>query len=922
MSGISHKQAIQLIHRHMDGLLNESQRLLLEEHLRSCDSCRDYANNMDGLSAHLQNEFHHRWDARLGPSQKVSEQVMTKTRNIPMTNRISSSVKLLAGAIALILLGVIINFVISQLQSTSSVTNATKTVSAENRLLAFTSNQNGNLDIYTMRADGSGLTNLTNHPAKDLHPIWSPDGKHIAFESDRDGFMQIYRMDADGSNVVQITRDEADHKLTLQYDGKYNPWSPDGNRLIFIQEESAEETGTLYSIDINGENEVRLANGRISPNYVSWSPDGKYIGYVLNVSSTPNLYVADTRVVEPDGSNARELKKLLPAGEQLDSFTPYYWSSNGQSIVFPALTSDPSREAVYELDLQTNTFLNETETKPVIEDWSAEVSLILDINQDGMPFVWERSDGTSNTFEASRTWGELCDLDFTRSPQNNFAFGVYCPDNKFNLYWTNADGSTIKQLLTLPIDVVTGGVGDIAWSPDDQYIAFNITTANKTDMYVVKVEEMLVNPSLAPLKVSVNNESYSIPSWQPIADENITKEIPTPQPTSTSSPGRLIAFTSEQNSNLDIYTVHPDGSGLTNLTNNPAQDSSPFWSPDGKHIAFESARDGFTQIYLMDADGSNVIQITDDKIDHKFENSNPWSPNGDKLIFAETAPGDELWTLYIIGVDGQNKIKLAQINDIYGMPSWSPDGEHIAYIVPEPIGERNVDRIHVVDANGNHPANVTKLVPQDEDLNSWTIYWSLDGQSLFFVMGRYRWENGNSRYAVYEATLDGETLTEKAVSSSQINSWWDETSFIIESNASTLTWQRSDGTSNTFKPLENCQLADGAQYGFFAKPSSKGNQVISVDCPNGDLWFYYANPDGSVVKQLLSDPISDNENSLYDIVWSPDDQFILFNIVSSEKNTLYILNVSETLNDPSAQPAQITLDATSSLYTPSWQPIP
>src|SRR6185503_11852075 len=101
-SGISHPQAIQWIHRRLDGLLNESQLLSLEEHLRSCDKCSTYAAEMELLPLHLRHEFHTRWDKKPGPSQQVVEQVMTKTRNIPMTNRISSGVKLLAGAMALI----------------------------------------------------------------------------------------------------------------------------------------------------------------------------------------------------------------------------------------------------------------------------------------------------------------------------------------------------------------------------------------------------------------------------------------------------------------------------------------------------------------------------------------------------------------------------------------------------------------------------------------------------------------------------------------------------------------------------------------------------------------------------------------------------------------------------------------------------
>src|SRR5688572_28855229 len=75
-----------------------------------------------------------------------------------------------------------------------------------NGKIAFTSDRDGNREIYVMNADGSNQTRITNNSISDNHPKWSPDGRKIAFISQRQtGEYAIFQMNASGSGKTEIT---------------------------------------------------------------------------------------------------------------------------------------------------------------------------------------------------------------------------------------------------------------------------------------------------------------------------------------------------------------------------------------------------------------------------------------------------------------------------------------------------------------------------------------------------------------------------------------------------------------------------------------------------------------------------------------------------------------------------------------------
>ena len=117
------------------------------------------------------------------------------------------------------------------------------TWSPDGRHIAFSSDRDGNADIYVMGSDGSNPRRLTNHSAADGVPSWSPDGRHIAFSSDRDGNADIYVMGSDGSNPRRLTNHSA-------ADGVPS-WSPDGRHIAFSSDRDGNADIYVMGSDIS-----------------------------------------------------------------------------------------------------------------------------------------------------------------------------------------------------------------------------------------------------------------------------------------------------------------------------------------------------------------------------------------------------------------------------------------------------------------------------------------------------------------------------------------------------------------------------------------------------------------------------------------------------------------------------------------------
>lgn len=138
--------------------------------------------------------------------------------------------------------------------------------------------------------------------------------------------------------------------------------------------------------------------------------------------------------------------------------------------------------------------------------------------------------------------------------------------------------------------------------------------------------------------------------------------------------GYRLAFASDRDGDFDIYTMNADGSGVRRLTDGPAADRDPQWSPDGAEITFarfERITDVYGDIYTMKADGTHVRYLT-------AGGGPKWSPDGTMLAFhaLHVAPGETYSSVWIINADGSGRREVARMG---GDPAWARDGRHLVY---------------------------------------------------------------------------------------------------------------------------------------------------------------------------------------------------------------------------------------------------
>ncbi len=485
--------------------------------------------------------------------------------------------------------------------------------------IAFASLAPWDLDVFIANADGSDPKPLSSHPDLDYNASFSPDGQWIVFTSHRNGNADLYRIRPDGSDLQRLTDHPAFDDAAA--------FSPDGTQIAFVSSRSGQADIWVMALENTKTwNVTNSPGGDFRP---AWSPDGEWIAFSSDRGTWDE---SDIYVIRPDGTDLRRLTD-----------TPGWDGS-------PTWSPDGKRVAYYSASRQIS---------------------VVEINDPHISTQITKSSGS------------------TLSPH-------WVPENRVCFSWTGREGALGCVDLDQEGDrthrfASQGEFRSPQWSPDGQYVVFHrhtdrpIPSVRAQTSLVPGVRLLRINgtfPSFSPtgdvLSFTADFRSIERMNIDGSNRRQLYKDTPAFMP-SWSPGGDLIAFTKGRvfaggSTDNDIYVIHPDGSGVRNLTEHPANDALPSWSPDGKRLVFRSTREGKKDLYVIGVDGTGLARLTTSPATDTFPH---WSPLGDRIVFASNRTGD--FAIYTIQPDGSDLRQLTRSPGLDMHPVWSPDGQWICF---------------------------------------------------------------------------------------------------------------------------------------------------------------------------------------------------------------------------------------------------
>jgi tricorn protease len=642
--------------------------------------------------------------------------------------------------------------------------------SREARLVRYPHYHNGRIvftylgDIWTADENGQNIQRLTVNRARDVYGRFSPDGKWIAFSSDRNGNLDVYLMPAGGGTAKQLTTHSADDTVLA--------WSPDSRSLMFTSNRGEDFTPQLYLVSLEGGMPWRA--GTDMGVQASYSPDGKRLAYnqksqvywrkyyrgsnqsdimVMDVAAKRFSQITDFDgmdswpmwghdgfiyfVSDREGSGLTNIWRVSDSGGKADRVTSF----KAGDVRWPAISAD-GRVIMFEHDFGIwKLDVNAKKAMPVTLNIDAETQENLTEMQSfsGQADDYELAPSSrriafsihGEIFTAPVDEGDLKQI--TDGPARERFVG-YSPDGKWlsyvsdqsgreELYVVPLDGSAAAQQLT-NIDALKFSY---SWSPDSQNIAFTSSDSKLRKLNVA-------NKQVGELDTS-RYGNFGAPVWSPDS--------------------KWIAYSkADVSRNTDIFLIAASGEDKTphKITFDSSSEGNPRFSPDGRKLYFQrnEPTGGNTpsiQIYSV-----WLERLERDPDDAEERESEPPAPGGQgegaegATPPARRPPANRPPREIKVDWAGM-KHRTRQITRMpFPITSYLalPDSRTLVFVTSEPAGTNNIPVIYTIQDDGRRLSRVSSGLPPSEDGDGpggggggfgggiTDLNISRDGRTLFF----------------------------------------------------------------------------------------------------------------------------------------------------------------------------------------------
>ncbi|MFH5884302.1 hypothetical protein ACG2F4_08325 [Halalkalibaculum sp. DA3122] len=289
--------------------------------------------------------------------------------------------------------------------------------SPDGQKLAFSASYSGNFDIYVIDLRNLNREQVTDHPANDLYPAWSPSGRDIAFYSDRESTVPPHPPDTVVYKIRGLYK-------TYARDGYLPSWSPDGNTIL-AHLRSERGNYEIYTMDKRARNRTPLTWNRASDVHPRFSPDGEKIVFVSGRDGQPEIYVMNA-----DGSSQTRLTHST--AYTLDPI----WSPDGQQIAYISNETGFFDIHIMNSDGNNKRKLTNTPSYDISPVWSPEIYQIL--------FSSDREAGIFDLFVMDKAGNNVRRI---TAGESNEYYGSWSPDGREIAYLSTKGGKTELYLI-------------------------------------------------------------------------------------------------------------------------------------------------------------------------------------------------------------------------------------------------------------------------------------------------------------------------------------------------------------------------------------------------------------------------------------------------------------------------------------------